>query len=394
MLPCNLVFLYLVTGALSLCSWTVKDGDDSVILDLSPLANITLYSYLPDIHPGLMYLFEYTPCRNGINYVNEYSETEIMVQETDESPLNINLIIAKWNSTINPQYSNENNIDKWVFRYNKVDDNGFGVAVWQPTFICAPDVQYNMSNVTNQVMQDKSGYYGLFSVTIKTQYACNKSVQSCSWFKEGDDTVMLDLSPLDKVILYSYDYRDVVGNHALYKFEYTPCRNGINYVNGATNIMVQVTDEEMGWNLIVAKWNETVTPHYSSVNDVDQWVFTYVNGYNTDIGLYGWEPTFICAPTVQYNLSNVSILIDNVTCRIYGITIQTKYACAKTVNSHSSFSFAKITFIVVPIICFIGYMCGAVMCYRNNLKCTKNKHGLLERNLQNDDVNPVNITRK
>eukprot|EP01084_Bolivina_argentea_P039674 73315_1 len=158
MLSLSIVICLLVLRVSSQCRWTAidPDNDQKVVLDLTPLANITL-----DILDVVGHHYHYSICRNNVTCRGQ----RVMTGQTQPSDPTACYIIGRWNSTIQPSYESMDGA-MWKFRYNNGDtDCGNPARTWVPVFICNPATKYSVGNVEEPTSC-------VYEVLIETEYAC------------------------------------------------------------------------------------------------------------------------------------------------------------------------------------------------------------------------------
>eukprot|EP01084_Bolivina_argentea_P301767 520697_1 len=266
--------LYIVSCLLFLrvssqCKWTVFDDDtgQNVVLDLSPLNHKTF-----DITDAEQHHYYYSVCQNS----ESCNGNSVMTKQTNNYG-NDCYILGRWNSSIQPTYQSING-GTWTFIYlNGESDCGNPVRAWSPTFVCAPDSNYNITNVT-----EVPGTC-FYQVLIQTKLAC----ADWNW------TTTTTLMPEDRCIFRSEDQEHIL-NISLWKgtvlskadenigylyYMYSPCVNSINCsVSGDDRPAMAYIFDGMNFECKtqLAEWEYGfVEPTYIISKGVEMWQFNY-----------------------------------------------------------------------------------------------------------------------
>ena len=136
---------------------------DNCNYNLNRASNIILSSTDMDNAP-YTHLYLFTVCRNGVTFCNNSS---VMVTQSRANNPSQCFFIGRWDETINPIYSNNNN-GSFTFVYSNGDSScGQPHTTFIPTFQCKDaDVEYELGPIVKNPVNCK------YQVTINTKYAC------------------------------------------------------------------------------------------------------------------------------------------------------------------------------------------------------------------------------
>lgn len=93
--------------------------------------------------------------------------------------------LGRWDPTIVPLYSDESG-GAWTFTYNGAQDCGNPNRQWQPTFLCDPNVEYQIADVTEP-------FTCLYEVDVRTKVFSLHLIFTVIYPLKFDDNLSIEI---------------------------------------------------------------------------------------------------------------------------------------------------------------------------------------------------------